>query len=109
MAAIQSRPDALCVAYGPGPEWSWVINDSGMECINAWQVFKDLVPHMQHAKSDQNQERQWTLAQGLWVPVFGLHWKAFHRALADCVTEGVVISAVGRALARPWSEGGCSP
>ena len=107
LAAIQSRPNALCIAYGAGPEWSWVINDSGVECIDALEVIRDVMPLMRQAKSDPDPERQWTLGQGLWVPVFGLHWKVFHRGLADCVTEGIVLSALGRALARPWSEGGC--
>ena len=71
------------------------------------EVIREVVPHMRHARSDPDPQRQWVLGQGLWVPVFGKHWKAFHRALADCVTEGCVISALGRALARPWSEGGC--
>ena len=52
MAAIRSRPDALCIAYGPGPEWLWVIKDSGIDCIDAYQVFRSLVPHMMHAASD---------------------------------------------------------
>ena len=52
-------------------------------------------------------DRRWSMSQNLWVPVMGLCRMAYHQALPDCVTEGIVASALGRALARPVAEGGC--
>ena len=42
------------------------------------------------------------------IPQMGLRRTAYHEALPDCITEGVVVAAIGRALSRPHSDGGCS-
>eukprot|EP00966_Prymnesium_polylepis_P187081 4336834-Prymnesium_polylepis.1 len=45
-------------------------------------------------------DMRWSMSQNLWVPVMGLRRTAYHQALPDCITEGIVSSALGRALVR---------
>ena len=113
IAATRSRPDALCCAWGYGPEWEFAIEPAGRRKVDGsdgidlkeatLQVMPSCVRHAASSTGD----RRWSMSQNLWVPVMGLRRTAYHEALPDCVTEGIGASALGRALARPVAEGGC--
>jgi hypothetical protein len=113
IAAIQSRPDALCCAWGHGPEWKWAIEPAGRrkvdgsDGIDLKEAVLQVMPSCIRRAASAVDECRWSMSQNLWVPVMGLRRMAYHQALPDCVTEGIVASALGRALARPVAEGGC--
>ena len=111
ITAIRSRPDVICCAWGRGPEWKDAIKPAGREKldgsdgIDLKEAVVQVMPSTRRAVSEQGDKR-WSNSQNLWVPVMGLRRTAYHQALPDCVTEGIVASALGRALARPVASGG---
>ena len=112
VAALRSFPDALTTAYGHGPEWKWAIEPAGLrkadgsDGIDVKEVVLQVMPRSRRGPSQQGEQR-WSMSQNLWVPVMGLRRTAYHMALPDCITEAIVCSALGRALARPAAMGGC--
>ena len=106
IAAIRSRPDTLCCAWGHGPEWKWAIEPAGRrkpcgsDGIDIKEAILRVMPAAVRRAASAVGNKRWSMSQNLWVPVMGLRHTAYHKALPDCITEGIVSSALGRALMR---------
>ena len=104
IAAINSHPDVLCCAWGHGPEWKWAIEPAGRhkrdgsDGIDIKEVVLQVMPRAVRRAASAVGNMRWSMSQNLWVPVMGLRRTAYHQALPDCITEGIVSSALGRAL-----------
>ena len=104
IAAINSHPDTLCCAWGHGPEWKWAIEPAGRckrdgsDGIDIKEAVLQVMPRAVRQAASAVGNMQWSMSQNLWVPVMGLRRTAYHQALSDCITEGIISSALGRAL-----------